>query len=164
MIDINELLLRCCAIEIEALAALTTPVSADATHTFFYTQEDYPYFTHRVAGITLDEGVSDYGEEFDSFVVDVTIRMIIGFATEGYIGDIDTTLYSYISQVMNYYQTHELLQSAAYATAQTDLVRARIVANRGLLLIESAGVAGRLVGTEYTLRAEFESETDQAYL
>jgi hypothetical protein len=156
-VDAEELLLRMAALEEEAMEALDK--RADAKPYFFHTQEAFPYFTNRLGDITVD---SD-SEEIDLYTYEIVVRLVIGHRTEGYTGETDSALQSYIPHLIQYFNERELLQSEVYPDAMDNLTRARVVSCRGYTEFVNSGVGGSQIGTEITLRAELEDEIEQAY-
>lgn len=158
-IDLQNLLLRLCAIEEEALAALSMP--SDAIPRFWFAGEAFPYLTHRLGTIAVGED----SEDFDTYDVDVVIRLVIGHITSGYKGENDDKLTTWLPQLINYIDERELAQSAAYPTELTDLIRIRVVSSTGYAVFVNSAIGNvQQVGTEITVRAEFEKDITQAYL
>ena len=157
----QELLLRVRDLEIEALAALTSPVTCDAVEYFYHVQEDFPYWTNRISGIA----VTGDSEEFDFDTYEVTMRLIVGHITEGYVGDPESTLYLYIPHVKLFFNEREHLQTTSgdYDTAMIGLWNARIGNSPGLRIFTDAGISAQQVGTEFVLTCEFEEEITQVF-
>lgn len=160
-IDAQALMDRVAALETEAMAVLSTPVTAEATDHFFYVQGSTPYFVNRLGEIVV-EGDS---EDFDLYTYDVVMRLIIGQITQGYQGEPENQLQTYIPQIIRYFNERELLQSVTYPTGLDNLHRARVVACSGLQVFRHTGATETLqVGTEWTLRCDFEEMIEQQYL
>lgn len=161
-INLQETMDRVAALQIEAMAALATPVTVDAKDFFYYVQGSYPYFVNRVGPFTSE---SD-GEEFDRDTYDIIMRLVLGHLTQAYDGEPDNQLQLYIPHIKRYFNERELLQSAAYPTPLEHLVRARCSDGTGLQFFRHTGaVEGAFqVGTEWTLRCEFEEMIEQQYL
>lgn len=162
-IDANELVARACAIEKAGMLALTTPVTCDAVPRFFHTQEAFPYWTHRLGPVTGETDGED-GEDFENYAYELIARLVIGHITSGYKGENETNLYTYIPHMMTYFNARELLQSAAYPLGQDYLIRARVTGVRGYTEFKNSSTPVMQVGTEFTVRCEFEEEITQAYL
>lgn len=158
-IALQAVLDRLAAIEIEALAGMTPAVTADAKAFMLHTQEAFPYFVHRVGNLNIDYDSHD----FDTYEVEVTARLVVGHMTEGYHGQPESVLYSYIPVVIEAINARELLQSAAYPTALDGLVGARVSGSSGMRVYESAGIQPRQVGTEFTVVCEFLDDLTQRY-
>ncbi len=160
-IDAQELLLRVRDLEIEALAALSPPVTCDAKEYLYHVQEEFPYWTNRISGIA----VAGDSEELDVDTYEVTMRLIVGHITEGYVGDPESTLYLYIPHVKLFFNEHEMLQTTSgdYDTAMTSLWNARIGNSPGLRVYTDAGISAQQVGTEFVLTCLFEEEITQAF-
>lgn len=158
-INMQELMDRVAALEIEALNSIS--VAVDAVDRFFYTQGSYPYFVNRLGTIAVD----DDGEDLDVYVVEVRMRLIIGHLTEGYDGEIENVLQQYIPVVIEWFNERELLQSAAYPLALDDLDGgARVTGCLGFAVFQQSGIGTAQVGTEFTLRCPFREYIEQAYL
>lgn len=156
-IDLNDLLARVCALDKEAM--LTIGVTADAVPYFFHTQESFPYFTHRIS----DDTVDDDSQDFDRDTYNVVIRLVIGHATEAYVGEPESLLYDAIPVIKEYFNEREELQSAAFATAMRNLIEARVIGSSGFRVFQNAGISAQQVGTEFTLQCGFDETIDQAY-
>jgi hypothetical protein len=160
-VDAQELLKRARDLQIEALAALSTPVSADAKEYLFHTQEDYPYFVNRIGNI--DVGADS--EDIDLYTYQVIMRLVIGHMTSGYKGEPESNLQLYIPQVVNFFNSRQWLQTTSgdYDDAMTSLMEARITSVSGFSIYESAGISASQVGTEFVLTCLFEEEITQAF-
>lgn len=158
-LDYNNLLNRVAALQKEALLSLTPAVTADAVPYFIHTQETFPYFTNRIGG----DDIQYDSEEFDRDTLVVTMRLVVGHITSGYVGEPESNLYTYIPALKTYFNEREMLQSAAYTTAMTGLIRARVTAHLGFRVFQNAGISAQQVGTEFTLTCEFDESIDQAY-
>lgn len=159
-IDIQSALDRLCAIEKLALASLSTPVTADAVPYMIHQQESFPYFTHRVGPVSLDGDSQD----IDVYEVEIVARVVVGHIQEGYRGQPEGTLYTYIPALIEAINARELLQSPTYTTALVSLVGARVSSCAGLRIFETAGIQARQVGTEITVVCNFEDDLTQVYL
>lgn len=151
---------RLAAIEIEALAGLSTPVTADAKPYMIHTQEAFPYFTHRAGTISIDSDSHD----IDVYEVEIVVRLVIGHVTDGYHGQPESQLYTYLPAVIAAINARELLQSAAYPAALDGLISARATGSSGLRIFETAGIQARQVGTEITVVCTFADDLTQEYL
>lgn len=157
---LNDALDRLAAIEVEALADLTPPVDADAVPYMIHAQEAFPYFTHRVGVI----GIESDSHDLDDHEVEIVVRLVVGHVTDGYRGQPENLLYTYLIAVMRAINARELLQSDAYPAALDGLVGARVTGASGLRIFETAGIQARQVGTEITVVCEFVDGLTQAYL
>lgn len=158
-IDYVNLLQRCAALQIEAMLHQSTPVTADAKPYFLHTQEAFPYFTNRIGGDEIDSDSQD----FDRDTITVTMRLVIGHVTEGYQGEPETNLYTWMPVIKEYFNERELLQSAAYPTAMTSLIEARVTGHNGFRVFQNTGLSANQVGTEFTLTCQMDESIDQAY-
>lgn len=151
---------RLAAIEVEALANLPTPVTADAKPYAIWQQEAFPYFTNRLAPISIESDSHD----LDLYEVEIVVRLVIGHVTEGYRGQSDERLNTYIPAVIGAINALELLQSALYPAALDGLVGARCTGCAGLRVYDSAGIQARQMGTEFTVVCTFTDGLTQEYL
>jgi hypothetical protein len=151
---------RLCAIEKEALADLTPTVAADAVPYMIHSQEAFPYFTHRGTNGVIESN----SEDIDDNTVEIIVRLVVGHLTDGYRGQPESTLYTYLPVVIEAINARELLQSDTYPLALDGLVSARAVAYSGLRIFESAGIQARQVGTEITVVCTFADDLTQLYL
>jgi len=160
-LDIPELMLRVVALEKEAMATvLPAEKTCNAVPYFIYSQDSYPYFTNRDgAGVS----VNDDTEEFDHDTYTVIMRLIIGHVTEGYVGELETTLHTYIPTVKTYINSRGGLQSTAYPEALVGIRYARIINWTGLRVWQTAGISVLQMGTEFTLHCELDEQIIQAY-
>ena len=159
-IDLHNALERLAAIEVEALAGLPIPVTADAMPFAMWQQEAFPYLTHRTGSITI-EGDS---QDIDVYEIEVVARLIIGHLTEGYRGQSDERLNTWIPVLVKAINARELLQSAAYPDELDGLTGARCTFCSGVRVIESAGVQAKQVGAEFTVVLQFADDLTQSYL
>lgn len=160
MIDLQGVLDRLAAIEKAALAALTPAVSADAVAYMIHQQEAFPYFTNRIGPLAVESDSHD----LDGIEVEAVVRLVVGHLTDGYRGQPESRLYAYLPAVIGTINARELLQSASYPTALTDLVQARVTASSGLRIFETAGIQARQVGAEITVVCTFTDDLTQDYL
>ena len=115
---ISDIMLRCVAVEKEAMTAYD--IEADSWPYFRHVQEDYPYFTHRL-------GTSTYSFDSESIqdrIVTVEIRMFVGHRTEGYAentSEVENRLFSYIEIVRKAYACRTLgdLPAGAWLISDT---------------------------------------------
>ena len=157
----QELLLRVRDLEIEALAALSTPKTADAVEYFYHFQEEFPYFTNRIGG--LDVGADS--EDLDIYTYQVIMRLVIEHLTADYVGATESSLQLYIPQVVNYFNSRQWLQttSGSYDTAMLSLREARITNVTGYRIFTDAGISAQQVGTEFVLSCQFVEEITQVF-
>lgn len=157
---LGDVLDRLAAIEVLALASLSTPVTADAKPFAIWQQEAFPYFTNRPGTITVENDSHD----LDVYEVEIIVRLIVGHITEGVRGEPENKLYDYLPAVMEAINARELLQSPTYTTALLGLVSARAVSSGGMSVFETAGVQARQVGAQITVVCTFEDDLTQVYL
>lgn len=161
-INVVELMARMVAQEKAAMLALATPVTADAVPYFWHSQEAFPYFTNRVAPITVEQ--DEDSEDIDVYTYDIIARLVIGHVTSGYKGEPDANLQTYIPHLIEYLNERELLQTAAYPLALDNLTRARVTGSNGYAVFNNQAIGlPTQVGTEFTVRCEFTYEIRQQY-
>lgn len=157
--DLNELLTRVGEIEVAALAAIPiTPITADSKPYFIYTQEGFPYITHRVGGIEIEYD----SEDFDRYIVTVISRLVIGHATANYVGINESDLYRCIPAIIHAINDNEGLVSASYPSHMTNLIEAtenRMKSCAGFRVFLDGGLKDvKQVGTEFTATYLFDDD------
>lgn len=153
---LTDLLARVVAIELEAMTSIS--VQADSKPFFFHTQEDYPYFTHRI----VTNSVTDSGsEEIDFNNPTVIVRLIIGHITEGYKGEPEANLYEWLPMLKSFFAKRMWLTSTAYPERDDNLRMARIVDDGGLRAFQDAGINAIQVGAELQLQCIYYELIDQ---
>jgi hypothetical protein len=156
----TELLARVVALQKEAMTSIN--VRADAVPFFFHTQEDFPYFTNRIAANAVtDEG----SEDLDVNRPLIIMRLIVGHVTEGYRGQPEAKLYEWGPVVKSYFQARMWLQTATgpYAERMDELKLARVIDNGGFRHFQDSGVAATQVGREIQLQCEVYESIEQVY-
>lgn len=159
-IILQEVLERLAAIEVEALADLSTPVTADAVPYMIHSQEAFPYFTNRVGVIDIESDSHD----LDSYEIEIVARLVVGHLTDGYRGQPESALYTYLPAVIEAINARELLQSDSYPAALDGLIGARATGASGLRIFQTAGIQAQQVGTEITVICTFADDLTQLYL
>lgn len=158
--DFQNLKLRIVALEKEAMLALATPVTVDASTLWRYVGEGFPYFKNRGERF----GLGSTSEELDAYTLPMIARLVIGHVTAGYEGENDDNLDLYIPHIIKYVNERELLQSAAYPEAPDYLERAGIIDCTYYREFQDTGIGGVQIGTEFTISCKFTYEIVQAYL
>lgn len=159
-LDYQALMARIVVNEKAALAALSPTVVADAVPRFWHTQESFPYFTNRLGSLSVDFD----SEDIDLVTQDVTMRLVIGHLTSGYVGENDDKLQLWLPQLHEYFNEREGLQSATYLTRLTNLTRARIVSGTGYIVFVNSPIGGvAQVGAELTIRCELDHDIQHVY-
>jgi hypothetical protein len=159
-IILQEVLERLAAIEVEALADLTPPVTADAKPYMIHSQEAFPYFTNRVGVVSVESDSHD----IDGYEVEIVARLVVGHLTDGYRGQPESALYAYLPAVIEAINARELLQSDSYPAALDGLIGARATGSSGLRIFQTAGIQAQQVGTEITVVCTFADGLTQLYL
>lgn len=166
-LDIAGCVNRIAALEKEAMLALATPKSCDAFPYYWQTNAPFPYWTNRIGSVSLETGAGgdeDDGEEEETAQYDIIMRLVVKHVSAGTQGENEDDLATYIPHIIDYFNARELLQqeSGAFAAPPSDLIRARIISCTGTTVFTELGVWQ--LGTEFTLRMEFEQYVEQAYL
>lgn len=156
---LNDLLERVVALEKEAMTSMD--VKADAVPQFYHAQEAFPYFTNRIADIPISD---DGSEDVDLNSPLVIMRLVVGHITEGYKGQPEAKLYTWLPVIKIYFNERMWLTSEKYPDKMAGLQSARVVNGGGLRVFENAGIAAMQVGAEIQLACTFyESITQDTY-
>lgn len=161
MLDYAGVLNRLVVVEEEGLlAASTPPTTVEARPYFWYTGERFPYFTNRIATGTMDQN----SEDVDVITQDIIARLVIGHLTSGYKGERDAELNIWLPHMLEYFSEREWLQSSTYPAKLANFTRVRLVSWTGYTVFANSGTElPAQVGTEFTLRCEFDHEILQVY-
>lgn len=162
-IDVNELLLRICAIEVEALNALPTPIPSNAVPRRFWQQERLRYWRNWVSSVRLDIGVGDDGQEVDTYVYAVDANLIFAHVSEGYNGEVDEDILRIIPQVIQYFDEREVLQSNSFPEGMAFLRYAYFQSGQGYAYLGKSAAGGDLVGPTFQFICVFDKPIAQAY-
>ena len=166
-LNLQDMMNRIVALEIEGMAALPTPVTCDAVPYFFHQQEGIPYWINRLGNYTFaNVGEDEWGEEIDAIVYPVTARLVIGHITQGYKGENDGNLQVYVPHMVEWFNEHENLRTATtgLTTSLDHLIRCRTEAGIAFGIFENRTTGVPQVGAEFTLEAYFNYEITQQYL
>lgn len=160
-LDYAGILNRFVVLEEEGLlAASTPPATVDAKPYFWFAPERFPYFTNRISTWTLDQN----SEDVDVITQDFTVRLVIGHLTGGYTGERSDELNVWLPHMLEYFSEREWLQSATYPTKLANFTRARLVTGPGYTIFVNSTVGSVVqIGTEFTVRCEFDHEIQQLY-
>lgn len=140
--------------------------TADAYPYFNHFQEAFPYFTMRVGATTFGD---DGSEDFDEDTYPIIIRLVIGHITEGYSGEREADLITWIPYIKTYFHEREGLQHETNSTTYDetawlrDLVRARMTDSTGLRIFQNAGTSTLQIGVEFTVTCEFNETINPEY-
>lgn len=145
--------------EIAALAALSTPVNADAKPYFYHWQESFPYWTNRVGPMQM----GDLGEEFDNPTYSVIMRLVIDHMTADYAGNNEDKLKLWMPQVVTYFHAHPRLQTDSDKIGLNSIEEARIGNATGFRIFQNAGIPVLQIGCEFTLNISFYEQINLAY-
>lgn len=165
-VSVTALKLRLCAIEVEALAALSPAVTCSAYPRWTAKHDgDFPYWINRVLNFRTVEGYDvDYGEELEVYEYIVASRLIVAHVTAEYEGEVSEALDEMLPQVVEYADARELLQSAAYTTPMPYLLRASFAQGTGFSIFPPAPSGTQQVGAEFQWRCQFNKKLTQAYV
>ena len=156
-IPLEDAVDRCVELQKELLT--TFGVDGTAVDYFTYTQDQLPYWTNRIAPFTTGFGE----EDFDSPLYAIVMRLIIGHATEGYNGEVENNLQTWIPLIVEKFQARPQLQTDTNATGLRDLLHAQISAGTGLAVLQNFGGFVTQIGVEFTLTMQFAEPIDMAY-
>lgn len=150
--DLANYAARIAAVYAEAFAAMTPAMSIDAVPYTVHWQESFPFVTVQLGDVTIDEGDVAEGEGFDSYSVTFTGRLYAAKMTDGYKGERETSLLNWVSAVIEYFNDHENLVSAAYPTRPLDLFFARVTGSTGFSVLQApwAGEGVTAIGSVFT--------------
>ena len=150
---------RIVSIQKEIMVSLGQP--ANAVKFASYTQDQYPFWTNRVGRFTTPS----LNEDMDFPVYDIIMRLVIGHETEGYEGDLENQLATWIPQIVEYFHNRPRLQNddSGENVGLSYLQHAQIVSGTGLRLLQNFGSIGAQVGCEFTLQLEFVDDIDLEY-
>lgn len=153
-LDMNNWVLRIAAVYEEAFAALSTPVPVDVFPYFYQSSEGFPFLTLQLGAFALPnwDAIQNSGQEYDDYVITVNAYLYAGKVSQGYRGELDTSIRQWIPHIVQYFNERDLIQSAAFPTRPDDLTDARITACSGIGLIPyaTAGEGVLAVGTTFT--------------
>ena len=156
-IDLNELLQRAGAVAVEAVQHLG---HLDTVPYFYHFQETFPYMTWRVA----QDEISDEGEELDVDNYLIIGRLVVAHVTEGYAGEGEAMLYSFIPVIKTAFNRNINLQTpGAFTAPMTHLNEARLGRHTGYKIFMDSGIKSQQIGCEFPLTCEFEQLIDYQY-
>lgn len=163
-VNVTDLKLRLCAIEVETLEALG--VSSTAYPRWMAKHDgDFPYWINRVFSVQTVEGYDvDDGEELSVYDYTIATRLVVAHASAEYEGEVSEALDEYLPQVIEYVDSRELLQSVSYPTSMPYLIRASFTQGVGFNVFGASPAGVQQVGAEFQWRCQFEKQLVQAYL
>lgn len=144
-VDLDDLLMRVCAMEEEALGLRALDVLADKL-------DQTPYMTNGLGQIIYENGATDRG------VYNVRMRVIIGHVTEGYKGQSERVLRKYIPQLHAFFRVRPGLTSKKFPDTPpyVSAVGAFLTGGIGTAYFQEPGLPMQ-VGSELTLRVPVEA-------
>ena len=164
-IDVQKLLERHAALEIEALAALSTPITCDAVPRWFYAQERTPYWLNRLVTLTdVDDYAEDAGDE--GALDEVTVEMFLVYAPSqsGMDGEIEAAMNAALPQIVAYFRRRAWLQTVAFPTPMPYLRSAVVTLAQGSTLAPPTPDGSSRVGMLFRSVCRFITSIDQEWL
>lgn len=161
LVDLGAAKARLCALEVEALLAMTTPKQSYAFPRWFVKTTQFPYWINRSGRVLSGSGI---GEEGDLYTYTLVGRLVWGHITAGYEGEYDEAIDDAVPQIIEYTDARELMQSATYPTALLYLQRFSFIDGTGYMMFPPSAAGIQQVGAEFTWRCEFSLPNIQAYL
>lgn len=158
-IDLNELLQRASAV---GVACFTDVIGGtlDSKPYFYHFQETFPYMTWRVG----QDEITDEGEELDTDTYTIIGRLVTAHLTEGYAGEAEQALYSYIPPLKTAFNSNINLQTTGqFDDPMTHLIEARLARLTGYRVFQDSGFKSQQIGCEFYLICAFEQFIDYQY-
>jgi hypothetical protein len=148
---------RIVAMQKEALNTLTGG-KVDAVTYWPYQQNDFPYFTNRLAPKT----VTSLSEDLDIYGRQIIMFLVVGHATSGYQGELPSRLYDYLPAVEKFFRNNPMLTSTLYPDAPDYLwnEEARIDTDAGISADAQGGLGQLQIGVRFTLSLPYLREID----
>lgn len=144
--DLNDAVVRVCAIESEAITPLR---EIDCVPHFLYSQEAFPYITHRWATTRLEGNSHDIDVQERELIA----RLVIGHITQAYVGETEEILNSLLPELEAAFANAPMLTSEAHPDEPDYLypTEVRVNFNRGLAVFETSGIPEKQVGSEFSI-------------
>jgi hypothetical protein len=164
-IDVQALLERHAALEVEALAALSPSVACDAVPRWFYAQERTPYWLNRLVTLTdVDDYAEDAGDE--GALDEATVEMFLVYApsTSGMEGEVEAAMNAALPQLVAYFRRRAWLQTAAFPDPLPYLRSAVIALAQGSTLAPPTPDGTQRVGMLFRSVCRFITPIDQEWL
>lgn len=161
-IDTRDLKERYCALEKEALLALTPAILSEAFPQWNARCETFPYWLNRVPVFTVDETPTDYGDEGVNYIYTVNAALVVAHSTSDFVDESDLLWDFIVPHFIEYVDSRAHLQSAAFPDAMLYLRRASFVTG-GYTELPGMDTVKR-VGATFQFRNEFVKPLEQVYL
>lgn len=164
-IDLYHIVERCGALASEALSRLDPGIQAQAFPYTVVANDVYPFFTFSLPPMEIGADSQD----IDTYVLRVPGRLIVGHKEGGAIGEYERKLYTYVPQLVHYFNEREMLQSETDENpfeTRANIQYARITGVSGLTQFNLSGVgteAGQM-GVTFTVEINLYNEICQQYL
>lgn len=126
-INVAELKERACALEKEALLALTPSIVSEAFPRWIVKCELFPYWRNRVPTFAAEEADDDYGDEGAVYNYTVNSLLVIAHTTSDIAGESEDLMDFVVPQVVEYVDARAHLQSETFPEAMPWLERASFV-------------------------------------
>lgn len=137
---------------------------ADCIPYFFHFQDGFPYFTHRIGDLSLEQLSSQYS--VDSYTI--IVRIVVAHFGEGYNGEDEVKIANILPKLVRAFIGKRWLRSAAYPEGMIGLSPTGIQLQqiRGLAVFDDGGFGSesqgvRQVGTEVTLLISFIDDIEE---
>lgn len=146
---LEDMKLRICAMQVEACAALLV---VDSFPIWLVNQDTFPYWKNRISAAAY----TDYSIEESRREYTVTMRLVIGHMTSGYVGQSENLIDQLEPAIVDFFYKRPELTCTAYPAAMRYLSpeTATITASpNGLAVFQTHLDAVTDVGMEWTLNA-----------
>lgn len=164
-VNIVEAKERLCAIEVEAMLALDSPLSSLALPTWNQKGAVPPFWLNRVVAVQVIEGYADdYGEELSLYRYTLGARLIVAHITGDYEGEVSEANDIILPQVIEYLDARELLQSETFLDPMDYLQRAHFIQGTGFTAFPSSVAGTAWVGADFQWECDFVKQLVQAYI
>lgn len=164
IVDIKEAKQRMCALEKEALAALTPTILCEAFPRWVVKCETFPYWINRFPLFNAEEGAEDYGDEGAVYNYTITSMLIVAHSTSDWAGESEELMDFVTPQVIEYCDARAHMQSVAFPDALLYLRRFSFVTGGFTTVPRTVGNGGIAHGVTFQWRTLFDKPIAQAYL
>lgn len=159
MYDVNELLARLVAIELEAMAALLPDQAAWSKPAWFWQSEGTPYWINRVA--TIGDDPQTIGDEGSQDSVTAEMGLIYGEVSAGFDYEVETAVNEVLPTLTAYLRKRLWLTSAAYPTRMNWLHGAYISLASNLTEFPPTPAGARRIGILFRAACQFYVPVEQ---
>lgn len=151
--DLDTAMDRLVEMQKESVTAIVGS-AIDAVKYFPYQQEAFPYWTNRLGPLEADFWAEDVGY----YPFRILSRLVLGHHDEGYNNSALSAIYSYMPEILNYFESREMLTSSTYPDEFDDLAPdtgLEIEATTPLAVFLNSGIGVAQVGVEFTFLMPF---------